>query len=213
SAVKDLALLNLIMMVGPGLAPLLGSFLTLHLGWRSVFYVLVTLGAFTLFSAWYLLPETGSPAGQFRPRLLLNDYGVLLRSGSFVGFAIGGGAATTAIYAYITAAPFIITNSLHRPVQEVRFYLPLLVVVLSIGNAETRHSVDILSLERILIGGNASSVIASIFLLGIVLSGHLNVISMSGLMVIFAVGVGMPSHAALTKRLNVDKHRVGSAAG
>src|SRR6185312_9619140 len=60
-AVRDLALLNLVMMIGPGLAPLLGPLLVVGLGWRSIFVLLAALGAATFLFSWRLLPETGRP--------------------------------------------------------------------------------------------------------------------------------------------------------
>ena len=213
NAVKDQALLNLIMMAGPGLAPLLGSLLTLHFGWRAVFYALVLLGLATLLSAWRLLPETGTPAGKVSPAALAHDYKSLLRMPSFLGYAFGGGCATTAIYSFIAAAPFIITGDLHRPLQEVGIYLALLIVGLSLGNAATRLLIGRYSLERLLIGGNALSVFAAVLLLAFTLSGHLHIVVVTGLMFVFAIGAGVASPAALTKGLNVERHLVGSAAG
>lgn len=213
SAVKDQALLNLIMMAGPGLAPLLGSLLTLHLGWRTVFVALVLLGLVTLVSTWRLLPETGAPTGKISAAALAFDYKSLLRMPSFLGYAFGGGCATTSIYSFIAAAPFIITQDLQRPAQEVGIYLALLIVGLSVGNAATRQLIGRYSLERLLIGGNAVSVGAAVVLLGLTLSGHLHIVSVTGLMFLFAMGAGVASPTALTKGLNVDRHLVGSAAG
>ena len=213
SAVKDQALLNLIMMAGPGLAPLLGSFLSLHFGWRAVFYVLVVLGVITLLSTWKLLPETGKPSGYVRPAALAADYKSLLQSPSFLGYALGGGCATTAIYAFIAAAPFVITTDLHRPPSEVGIYLALLIVGMSVGNAATRQLIGRFSLERLLIGGNAISVVAALLLLALTLADQLHIVSVTALMFVFSMGAGMASPAALTKGLNVDRHLVGSAAG
>ncbi len=213
TAVKDQALLNLIMMAGPGLAPLLGSLLTLHLGWRSVFVALFLMGLVTLISTWRLLPETGSPTGKVSPGALACDYKSLLKMPQFLGYAFGGGCATTALYAFIAAAPFIITRELQRPPGEVGIYLALLIVGLSVGNAATRQLIGRYSLERLLIGGNALSVVAAVTLLTLVLAGHLHIVTVTGFMFLFAVGAGVASPAALTKGLNVDRHLVGSAAG
>jgi len=213
SAVKDQALLNLIMMAGPGLAPLFGSFLALHFGWRSVFYTLALLGLITFFSTWRLLPETGAPTGTVKPAALAADYKSLLRSPSFLAYAFGGGCATTAIYSFIAAAPFIITMDLHRSAQEVGIYLALLIVGLSVGNAATRQLIGRYSLERLLIGGNALSVVAALLLLAFTLADALHIVSVTTLMFIFAVGAGIASPAALTKGLSVDRHLIGSAAG
>ena len=212
-AVRDLALLNLVMMIGPGLAPLLGSALAVSFGWRSIFVVLALLGAVTFVFTWRLLPETGRPTGSVGAASLLRDYRLLLRSPSFAGFAMGGGCSTTSIFAFITAAPFIVASELHRPLHEVGFYLALLMLGMALGNAITRFLVRRVALERLLIGANAVSVLSAVSLLMVVLLGGLTVVSAMGLMFLFAVGAGATSPAALTKALSVDARLVGSAAG
>ncbi|TAL64890.1 MAG: Bcr/CflA family efflux MFS transporter [Burkholderiaceae bacterium] len=212
-AVRDLALLNLVMMIGPGLAPLMGSLLVVGLGWRSIFVALAALGAVTFLFSWRLLPETGRPTGRLKAGTLLRDYRALLRSPSFVGFAIGGGCTTTSIYAFIAAAPFIISTQLHRPLPEVGLYLGLLMMGMALGNAITRYLASSVALERLLVTASGVSVLSALALLAVVLLGDMTVVDAIGLMFLFAVGAGAASPAALTKALGVDTRLVGSAAG
>ncbi|MGN6462589.1 MAG: Bcr/CflA family drug resistance efflux transporter, partial [Pseudolabrys sp.] len=51
----------------------------------------------------------------------------------FLGYTIGGGCATTSLYAFIGAAPFIFSDQLHRPTHEIGLYLFLTIVVLCFG--------------------------------------------------------------------------------
>ena len=212
-AVKDLALLNLMMMIGPTLAPVVGSVLTATFGWRSIFVLLAALGGITLLYTWRRLPETARSARKTSARALMHDYGRLLRSPSFLGFALGGGASTTSFYGFIVAAPFIVSVQLHRPQHEVGLYLGMLVVGMLLGNALTRRLAGRVRTERLLIVGNAVSVVSGLMLLAIVLSGKLTVAFAIGLMFFFALGAGTVSPAALTKALSVNSRVVGSAAG
>ncbi|WP_277961275.1 multidrug effflux MFS transporter [Pseudomonas sp. RIT-To-2] len=212
-AVRDLALLNLMMMVGPGFAPLIGSLISEHLGWRAIFWVLASLGTVTLLCTWRLLPETSTPSGQVSLRALARDYGQLLRSPVFLGFAVGGGCMTTAIYAFIAAAPFIIGTELHRPLSEVGLYLGMLIVGMSVGNALTRRLIRTVSADRLLLLGAWLSIASALGLLAVVASGLGSVAWIVGLVSLFAVGAGLASPAALSRALSVDAHLVGSAAG
>jgi len=212
-AVRDLALLNLMMMVGPGFAPLIGSLISEHLGWRAIFWVLASLGTVTLLCTWRLLPETSTPSGQVSLRALARDYGQLLRSPVFLGFAVGGGCMTTAIYAFIAAAPFIIGTELHRPLSEVGLYLGMLIVGMSVGNALTRRLIRTVSADRLLLVGAWLSIASALGLLAVVASGLGSVAWIVGLVSLFAVGAGLASPAALSRALSVDAHLVGSAAG
>ncbi|MGI4847133.1 MAG: MFS transporter, partial [Janthinobacterium lividum] len=212
-AVRDLALLNLMMMIGPGISPLIGSVLNATFGWRAIFVVLCTLGAVTLALSWRLLPETGRPTGSVRIGSLLGDYKQLLRMPVFVGFAIGGGCATTAVYGFIAAAPFIISVQLHRPLHEVGIYIALVIIGMSVGNFTTRQLVRTVALKRLMMIGNALCTASALSLLAVVVLGDLNLFYMTGLMFVFATGAGLASPAALAKALGVDAKLVGSAAG
>lgn len=212
-AVRALALMNLMMMVGPGLSPLIGSALVALSGWRAIFVLLTLLGAVTLACTWRLVPETGRPSGKISVAVVAHDYAVLLRSRAFLGYALGGGCATTSIYAFIAAAPFIVTTQLHRPLHEVGVYLAMIVLGMSFGNAITRRLVRSVSMERLLILGNALSVASALVFLLVVLTGELSVWSVVPPMFLYALGAGTASPAALGKAMSVDATVVGSAAG
>jgi MFS transporter, DHA1 family, multidrug resistance protein len=212
-AVRDLALLNFMTLIGPGVAPLIGSALAAAFGWRWIFLLLAALGALTLFFTWKLLPQTNQPTGQVRVGGLLRDYGQLLRAPSFMGFALGGACATTSIYAFLSAAPFVIPERLHRPLHEVGLYLGLLMVGMSVGNVITRNLIKRISLDRLLIGANLLSTLSAASLLAVTLAGAMTIYNVIGLMFVFAIGAGATSPAALSKALGVESRLVGSASG
>ena len=212
-AVRALALLNLMMMVGPGMAPLVGSGLVALGGWRAVFVALALAGVATLLLSWHKVPETGTPTGRVSPGRLARAYAALLRSPTFVAYAVGGGCATTAVYAFIAAAPFIITEQLGHPLRDVGIALGVVMVGMAIGNALTRRLALSMRLGRLLVWGNAVSVACALVFLALELLGHLTLEATVGLMLLFVLGAGMASPAALSKVLTVDARHVGAAAG
>lgn len=212
-AVRTLALLNLMMMVGPGMAPLLGSGLVALGGWREVFVALALAGTATLLLAWRMVPETGTPTGRVSPGALARDYAALLRSPQFLAYALGGGCATTSAYAFIAAAPFIITGQLQRPLRDVGISLGLVMIGMALGNALTRRLALSVRLDRLLLWGNALSVASALVFLLLELAGHLTLAATVGLMLVFVLGAGLASPAVLSKVLTVDSRRVGSAVG
>ena len=60
---------------------------------------------------------------------------------------------------------------------------------------------------------NAVSVAAAFGFLAVVLTGHLTVAVMVGLMLIYNVGVGCAGPAALVQAMSVNRHVLGSASG
>ncbi len=212
-AVRRLALMSLMTMVGPGLAPLVGGLLAASLGWRAIFVALTALGVLNLAVSWRLLPETGRPGGTISARGVVRDYRTLLGSARFVGFALGGGCATTSFYGFLAAAPFIFTNQLHRPLGEVGFYLGLLIVGVSIGNILASRLIGPVAIERLLVAGNATSLAAACALLAVVVLAHPAAWMFVAIMVVFCVGAGVCSPAVSTLSISVDARLIGSAAG
>src|SRR5271166_3929571 len=157
-AARRLALMNLMVTLGPALAPLLGGLLAGVAGWRSIFVLLSALGVVNLALTLWLLPETGRPSRQ-GGAALVRAYGQLLRSPAFLGFAIGGGCATTSMYAFIAAAPFIFVHELHRPVGEVGPYLAALILGVWFGSLAASRLILFVPVRRLLIASNALSVI------------------------------------------------------
>ena len=213
-AVRRLALMSLMTMIGPGLAPLVGGLLAGAFGWRAIFVVLTALGVLNFGVSWRLLPETGTPSGRISAASVACDYRALLGSPRFLGFAAGGGCATTSFYGFIAAAPFVFINELHRPLHEVGIYLGLLIVGVSIGNILAGRLIGrVTTIERLLVAGNLVSVAAAAVVLAAFLAFRPGVFAIEALMIVYCVGAGMCSPAVSTLSISVDPRLIGSAAG
>ncbi|HEY4249997.1 MAG TPA: multidrug effflux MFS transporter [Roseomonas sp.] len=213
-AARRQALMNLMVTLGPAVAPIVGATLATTLGWRSIFYLLSAFGIANIVFTWRLLPETrpaGSGAGG-GGAFLRHCIG-LLRSRAFLGYAIGGGCATTAMYAFVASAPFIFVHQLDRPPQEAGIYLAILVSGIWAGSAIASRLISRVPLETLLIRANLISVIAACVFLAATLAGHLSVALTIGSMFIYSVGVGTAAPAALTNAISVNQQVVGSASG
>lgn len=210
---RRLALLNLMVTLGPGIAPAIGGALASTAGWRSILWLLSALGAGLLVLAWRLLPETARGGSDADVAVLARNYGRLLRSPAFLGFAIGGGCATTAMYAFIASSPFIIVDQLHRPAYEVGVYLAVLIAGVWLGSALASRLAGRTPIGRLLVGANLLSVLAAFAFLAAVLSGHPSIAVIVGPMFVFTLGAGLASPLALTEAVSVNPHVIGSASG
>jgi DHA1 family bicyclomycin/chloramphenicol resistance-like MFS transporter len=217
-AARRLATMNLMVVLGPGLAPLLGGALASAFGWRSIFYLLSLLGILNLLFALWLLPEShppggGAPKDGAQVDGLARNYGRLLTSRAFLGFAIGGGCATTSMYAFISVSPFIFAHQLGRPDYEIGLYPALLMAGVWIGSMLATRLIPHLPINRLAVWANLVSVAAALVFLGAVLSHHLTVLLAIGPMFVFGMGAGIASPAALTQAISVNPHVIGSASG
>ncbi|MES2999576.1 MAG: multidrug effflux MFS transporter [Pseudomonadota bacterium] len=213
AALSRLALLNVMVVMGPGFAPMVGGAIAASWGWRAIFIALSAVGALTFWLTWVLLPETTRPTRQFGVSTLLRNYATLLRSRRFAGFALGSGCAVFSVYAFLAAAPFIFINELHQPVHLVGIYAGLMIFGTALGNAMTVRLARKLSGDKLLRLGNNLNIAASGVLLAIVLLGQLNVYNAVGGMLVYTCGSGLLNPVALGKAINVDARLIGSAAG
>ncbi|MFG1210488.1 multidrug effflux MFS transporter [Xanthobacter flavus] len=209
---RRLALMNLMITVGPGLAPLVGGLLADAAGWRSIFLAMTLLGLANLLLTWRLLPETGQ-AGEGDAIGLMESYGQLLRAPTFWAYAVGGGCATTSLYGFVAAAPFIFIGELHQPAARVGGYIALLVLGVWVGSILASRLIAHVSVGRLLVGANGVSVAAAFILLAVVLLDRLTVPLAIATVFTFSVGVGTAAPAALTEALGVNPRVGGSASG
>jgi DHA1 family bicyclomycin/chloramphenicol resistance-like MFS transporter len=212
-AARRLALMNLMVAVGPGAAPLIGSAIVASLGWRAIFFALALLGIVNLLFSWSLLPESKAPVATTKLSSLAHNYGRLLVSPAFLGYAVGGGCATTSMYAFIGASPFIFAHQLHRPDYEVGIYPALVLAGVWIGSVIATRLIPRTPIDRLAVWANLVSVLASFAFLAAVLSGHLSVPLAIGPMVLFGMGAGIASPAALSQAISVNPAVIGSASG
>jgi DHA1 family bicyclomycin/chloramphenicol resistance-like MFS transporter len=205
--------MNLMVTLGPGLAPIVGGVLVSSLGWRSILVGLSGLGCALLALTWWLLPETREPSRDFDAAALARNYALLLRSRTFLCLAVGGGCATTSMYAFIASAPFIFAGELHRPPGEVGYYLSILIGGVWLGSALAGRLIARWPLKTVLVGANLVSVAAAVVLLATTLAGIRSVPLVVAAMALFTLGAGIASPAALTLAVSVNPNVIGSASG
>jgi DHA1 family bicyclomycin/chloramphenicol resistance-like MFS transporter len=212
-AVQRLAVLNLVVAIGPAMAPLIGSLLTTTLGWRTVLLALCLMGVGNLLFVWRLMPETAKPSGRIDLLNLAHEYRTLIRSPAFIGYAIGGGCVTTAMFAFVASAPFIFVEQLGKPASHVAYYLSLLILSISLGNFITNRTIHRIGLVRLMLSASFLSLAGGISMLTVVLAGWTSVVTLEASMLLFTFGVGMTGPTALTLAVGVNPRVVGSAAG
>jgi MFS transporter, DHA1 family, multidrug resistance protein len=212
-AARRLALTNLLVTAGPAVAPLIGAGLSSLWGWRTILMGLSALGGANFMLAWRILPETRPEALFVSASRYASDYFGLLRSRQFLGYAIGGGCATTSLYAFVACAPFIFVDRLHLPSASVGLYLALLVSGLWLGSLLASQLITRFSLTRFVVVANAVSVVAAASLLALLLADRATLAGIIVTMFAFSVGVGAAAPAALVKAISVNPRVTGTASG
>lgn len=112
--------------VAPAVAPLVGGWLLVGLGWHSIFWLLALLGSALWFACWRLLPET-LHASQRQPLhlgALLRGYAQLGADPRFVALVFASGVPFNGMFLYVLSAPAWLGGILHlAPTQFFWFFI------------------------------------------------------------------------------------------
>ena len=93
--------------VAPAIAPVLGGFLFVHLGWHSIFWLLVGVGVLLLGINARFLPETlhADDRQSFAPGPLMRAYAEMVRNPRFVLLVFASGVPFNGMFLYVLSAP------------------------------------------------------------------------------------------------------------
>ena len=113
--------------IAPAIAPIIGGWLFVHVGWHSIFWLLTGLGLALLIAAHKLLPETlhVEQRQSFAPGHLLRGYWQLASSLRFLLLALASGIPFNGMFLYVLSAPAFLGDLLGLAPSEF-FWLFLL---------------------------------------------------------------------------------------
>ncbi|MGV3572633.1 MAG: multidrug effflux MFS transporter [Ramlibacter sp.] len=112
--------------VAPALAPIIGGFLFVHLGWHSIFWFLTAVGVALWLAIWRRLPETlhVDQRQPFNVRNLMRGYWQLGSSARFLLLALASGIPFNGMFLYVLSAPAFLGELLGlAPTQFFWFFL------------------------------------------------------------------------------------------
>ena len=112
-----MARVALVFAIAPAVGPVIGGWLHVWFGWRSVFAFLVLFAAVLLAWCWRALPETLAPT-QRRPlevASMAGGYSRVLSSPAFLALVLAVTCNFSAVFLYIVSAPTFLIVHLHVP--------------------------------------------------------------------------------------------------
>lgn len=125
-AQKVMSQITIYFGVAPAVAPIIGGWLFVHLGWHSIFWFLSAIGVLLWLANWRLLPETlhASQRQPFNMRNLMRGYAQLGSDPRFVLLALASGIPFNGMFLYVLSAPAFLGDHLGlAPTQFFWFFL------------------------------------------------------------------------------------------
>ncbi|MEU3886963.1 multidrug effflux MFS transporter [Streptomyces sp. NPDC029041] len=209
--------LMLISGVAPIVAPLIGGQVLRVTDWRGVFVVLTAIGVLIGVLVWTKLPETLEPAERHGGGVgeALRAMRGLLADRAFAGYMLTGGFAFAALFAYISASPFVIQEIYGASPQTFSLLFGVNSVgLVVVGQINGKILVGRVSLDRVLGIGLTIVITAAtaLLLMSLGVFGEVGLVPVAAALFVLmsAMGITLPNTQALA--LMRTKHAAGSAS-
>ncbi|MFK4105148.1 multidrug effflux MFS transporter [Streptomyces sp. NPDC019531] len=209
--------LMLIGGVAPIVAPLIGGQILRVTDWRGVFVVLTVIGALLAALVWARLPETLPAADRHTGGVgdALHSMRRLLSDLPFTGYMLTGGFAFAALFAYISASPFVIQEIYGASPQTFSLLFGVNSVgLVVVGQINGKVLVGRVSLDRVLGAGLliVTAAATALLLMSTGVFGEVGLVPVAAALFVLmsAMGVTLPNAQSLA--LLRTKHSAGSAS-
>ncbi len=149
-----------------GIAPILGGYLQHFFGWRSVFVFLCVYGAILWFVVVCLFQETKASISSKKISLvsILDNFMLLLRSKTFVGYTLCAVCAYGGFMAFYTLGPFLLAHAGIGPIG-IGWLVALLDVGIIVGSIINIIFVQKVGINKMMFVGTFLMLIAGLSML------------------------------------------------
>lgn len=139
-AQRLMAAITMIFGVAPAIAPVIGGWIHVLLGWRSVFGFMAIIGVVLIVASWVRLPET-HPVDRRVPFDVKRLLSMTWRIGSdrqFLLLALAGGINFSTMLMFVGAAPAVVLDHWHLTETQFAYLFVPLIVGFTIGAGLSR---------------------------------------------------------------------------
>lgn len=210
---RKIAILNMILLLGPGLAPIIGAQILGLSHWRVIFAALSLMGAAALVLTWRSLPETTQPSHQLDLATVAGKFRKLFTNRGFRRCITGGAFGSTSCYAYFVSAPFILHSEMGLSVQDVGFWVGTTLAAAAAGSFTTRSIIGKVRDRSILLGFASLGTVTGLAFLLLALFHLLTPVSVVALSLLTLFAAGGLGPVTIATAFRFAKENVGSAAG
>ncbi len=210
---RALALLGMVIAVTPAIAPILGGYLHVNLGWQSNFFVIAAMAVLSFGIVLRYLPESTTPDPlALQPRRILSGYLRLLHNAEFVIHSMMLGIALGLIFVFVTGAPFVFIENHGVSPDRFGWYQAAIVVAFFFGSLLASRVAGSWPSERLLSAGVLIIVAGAAALCLVVLSGLETSVRLTCSYMIMTFGMGCVFSSAPSRALRSVKEGSGTAS-
>jgi len=113
-AARMYSVVTTVVAIAPVVAPVLGGFIVVWLGWRANFWVLTGFGASAMLLVIVMLPETNRNPDPNATRIgqMLRNFATMLSNRAYLGYVLTVMGNFSGLFAYLLGASFVLVDQL-----------------------------------------------------------------------------------------------------
>jgi MFS transporter, DHA1 family, multidrug resistance protein len=200
------------MVVAPMLAPTIGAVLLDVASWRAIFFVVTGVGVVLIWPIVVTLAETRPPAAR-RIGGPLSGAGALLRSGTFLAYALQSTFGISIFFSFIAGAPYFMMDVLGRSATEYGLWFILVSAAFMAGNLVAGRFSGRIGLDRMVLAGSVLGVTGAGVAFALLLAGFWMPLALFGPVMAVGLGNGLAVPNAQAGAVSVQPLLAGTASG
>ncbi|WP_338876301.1 multidrug effflux MFS transporter [Spirosoma sp. SC4-14] len=208
------SLLTLVLAVSPMIAPTVGGYATVALGWHSIFVILAIITSLILIGVYYALPSGKAPDSSLslRPKAVLGNFFTVLKQPQFLTYSLVSGIATAAPFAYISGSPDVFMNIYKVSEQQYGWIFSCLAIAIIAPSQFNRFLLKRFSSEQIIYTTLLyQSTVGLIMVFG-TWAGWFGLYGLMGMLFLFLGGQGLTAPNSTALSLSPFVRHAGSAS-
>lgn len=213
-ATQMLGYIGAAMAVAPAIAPLLGGYLTLWLGWQANFVLLAIFGVLWWFAVWFGLSETNQRCDPqaLQWRRLLRNYGQLLSTRCFVSYTMCSSMVYAGLFAFISGSSFVFIDYFGVKPEHFGALFGCIVIGFLSGTLMVGHLSVRWGSARLLPIGVRLVALSGLVELGLAQLGFNQISAVLVPMVVYMAGMGVVMPSAMAAAITPFPHMAGAAS-
>jgi DHA1 family bicyclomycin/chloramphenicol resistance-like MFS transporter len=200
--------------IAPVIAPVLGGFIVVWLGWRANFWILTGFGASAMLLVIVMLPETNKnpDPGATRIIQMLRNFGSMLCSRTYAGYVLTIIGNFSGLFAYLLGASFVLVDQLGMSPTAFGLSFGFASVGFMSGTFLGSRIVRYVGIERMCLMGTFCSAAGGVLVFGLIWSDVISIWSIILPTVVYFFGMGMSQPNIQAGAISPYPHMAGAAA-
>jgi DHA1 family bicyclomycin/chloramphenicol resistance-like MFS transporter len=215
STARAMAVLAMAVTLAPVLAPVLGGYVHVWLGWRANFVILAVWALASVVLAAWLLPETNremqTQGGLLRG--VLTALFTLLRFGDFLAYALAVACGGVTFYSFIVAVPVILIDRFGVSPDLFGLYIGIPPLGFMTGSYITSRLARRVGPDRMILSGGAGHILSGSLLIALAMAGFAEPWAVIGPLVLMGFSNGLIMANAYAGGVSVQPQLAGAASG